>query len=156
MSSRNLRPGGWAEFQEFEPRAYCDDNTMPPDFCMVRFFEAVTSALRERLGWDVLVVDHLEADLRGLGFVNVQRRAYRVPIGLWPRDPKRRDHAALFQEVLSEMLEGLLVKPMADGAPGLTREQVIELFQEVRRAMASRRVHSYLYAHFVIAQKPPA
>src|SRR5512142_970394 len=141
---RNLRPGGWVEFQEIEPRAYCDDNTMPADYCINRFLDAVTGALREKQEWDPMLVDHLEADLRGLGFVNVQRKVYRVPIGLWPRDAKHRDHAALFLEVLIGVLDTLLLKPLADGAPGMTREQVVELFQEVRRALGSRKVHSYI------------
>jgi hypothetical protein len=136
------------------PRALCDDNTMPADYCMNRFFDAVTAALREKHGWDVPVTDHLDADLRRIGFVNVQRKTYRVPIGLWPREAKRRDHAALFRVVLDELLDSLLLKPMADGAPGMTADQTVELAQEVRRALGSKKVHSYINAHFIFAQKP--
>ena len=136
------------------PRAYCDDNTMPADYCLNRFFDVLTAVLHERYGWDVAIVDHLEADLQGIGFVNVQHKVCRVPIGAWPREAKRRDHGAMFREVLGELLDALLLKPLAEGVPGMTPEQLTELFQEVRAALRSKRVHSYMHAHFVCAQKP--
>lgn len=175
-SARHLKPGGWVEFQEILPRAMCNDDTMPDDFVMVRFYAALRATMSAKYGHDPEVAERLPATLEQLGFVSVQRKVVHVPLGFWSRDARRMHHAFLMREVLGEFLPALRAKPFSnrdgdddsgsgsgsgDGegdvpnpASGLTREQVDEMFAQVKTALSGKAVHCYVQFHFVWAQKP--
>ncbi|CAK7238586.1 MAG: hypothetical protein STHCBS139747_000002 [Sporothrix thermara] len=178
----HLRPGGWIEFQEVLPRPACHDDTMPADYAVGRFYRLVAREMRRQQGWDLYAVEHLPEQLAELGFVNIHRKVCHVPIGYWPKEPHRMQHAFLFAEALTELMAAMQAKPLnADvhdiawpdddddkgdgdgdgdgGATGKTRKlmtsQDIEaLCAEVRAALCARNVHAFVPFHFVWAQKP--
>jgi hypothetical protein len=152
--TRNLKPGGWVEFQELLPRAHCNDGTMPPDYAVSRFFEAMVGAAREKMGWNLFALETIPVELERIGFTNIQHKVYHVPLGVWPKDPKRRQHAALYRETVLELVDPLLSKLLVDGAPGITRTELEDLIPEVKRALSARDVHAYVHLHFLWAQKP--
>ncbi len=129
---------------------------MPPDYVMVRFFDAFHVVMKSKYGYELDITERLPAELERIGFVSIQRRVVHVPIGFWCRDSRRMHSAFLFREVLGEFLPALQAKPFADAEEdtGLNQEQVDAMFAGVRAALCSRTVHAYIQFHFVWAQKP--
>lgn len=165
----NLRPGGWVEFQEVYPRIGCHDDTLPdPDSHVVaRFYRLAARVLRHQYGWDLFAAEHLPRQLEQLGFVHIQRRICHVPIGFWPKDPRRMQHAFLLEETLNEFMAAMQVKPLGGGVDmeveeddgtteriTMTADEVDALCDEVRAALRAKHVHAYIPFHFIWAQKP--
>ncbi|ERS98940.1 hypothetical protein HMPREF1624_04133 [Sporothrix schenckii ATCC 58251] len=186
----NLRPGGWIEFQEVYPRIACqdgdddggggdDDNnnnnnnnsTRPPgagdDYVVARFYRLAARVLRRRYGWDLFAAGHLPRQLQDIGFVRVQRRVCHVPIGYWPKDPRRMQQAFLLEETLTEFMAAMQAKPFSggidlaadEGEDGgarvvMSADEVDALCHEVRAALRAKHVHAYIPFHFIWAQKP--
>lgn len=167
----NLRPGGWVEFQEVYPRIGCHDDTLgvdPENYVVTRFYRLAARVLRGQYGWDLFAAEHLPRQLEELGFVNVKRRVCHVPIGYWPKDPRRMQHAFLFEETLTEFMAAMQAKPLSggidvvfddvDGKSGerivMSADEVDALCDEVRAALRVKHVHAYIPFHFIWAQKP--
>ncbi|GKT73724.1 UMTA protein [Colletotrichum tofieldiae] len=70
--------------------------------------------------------DRMEKYMRQAGFVDVQRRIYKVPIGGWPKDPKLKQigyHSGLFMD---QSLDGWALLPIGE-ILGWTYEEVVVL-----------------------------
>lgn len=84
-----LRPGGWFESQEFGGLVECDDGTLPADSPLASWARILDTAgaLKDRPRH---VADSMVQWYREAGFVDVQCRFFKMPIGLWPEDRKLR------------------------------------------------------------------
>ncbi len=153
---RNLKPGGWIEFQEVCPRVGCHDDTMPDDYALARFYRLVEAVFRRKYGWCLFAAEHLPSALERIGFQSVQRKVLHVPIGFWPKEKHRMQHAFLLREIILELIEALQAKPFADldAEFGLSKEAVQTLVDDVRAALCDKQVHAYIPVHIVWAQKP--
>ncbi|CAK7203656.1 hypothetical protein SEUCBS139899_006394 [Sporothrix eucalyptigena] len=160
---QHIKPGGWIEFHEVYPRIGCHDDTMPDDYVVGRFYRLVARELQRQHGWDLYAAEHLPAQLEQIGFVNIQRKVCHVPIGYWPKDPHRMQHAFLFEETLAEFIAAMLAKPLntrvhdiasLETGEILTAQDIDALCAEVQAALCARNVHAYIPFHFVWAQKP--
>lgn len=131
---------------------------MPEDYPVRRFYRLVGEVQKRKCGWDLTATDNMPATLEGLGFVNIQRKAHHVPVGLWPKDTNRMQHAFLYREILSELLDAMQAKPFNGHDPDvpLTKLEIDTLFNDVRAALNDKSVHAYIPMHFIWAQKPHA
>lgn len=84
---RNTRPGGWAEFQEWDYRIQSSDNTLPPDSSLQTYHDHVDGRL-ESAGLDASPGAGLEKWFKDAGFVNVQAHCLPIPLGMWPKDKR--------------------------------------------------------------------
>ncbi|KAL2267455.1 hypothetical protein VTJ83DRAFT_4732 [Remersonia thermophila] len=150
---QNIKPGGWVEIQDIYPRPASDDDTIPPDYALQRFYDISESVVRERYNVNMFVVDRLPQLLQDVGFVNVQRRVFHMPIGEWPRDRHLRLLGGLFREIMLEFVSAMAAKPLLEA--GYDREEADEMVRDVTAALENRRIHAYMPIHFVWAQKPP-
>ncbi|KAK3944876.1 S-adenosyl-L-methionine-dependent methyltransferase [Diplogelasinospora grovesii] len=150
----NLKPGGWVESQEILPRVGCDDNTTPLDYPLSTFYRICKDIMHEKYQFEIGFVEHLPQDLEQIGFVNVQRRIYHLPVGEWPRDRHLRMVGGYFREVLMDFVNAMVARPFVEA--GLEKTEIEDLVNNIKAAMGNRRIHAYLPIHFVWAQKPPA
>ncbi|CAK7227945.1 hypothetical protein SCUCBS95973_006716 [Sporothrix curviconia] len=160
----HLKPGGWIEFQEVYPRIGCHDDTMPDDYVVARFYKLAGRELQRQHGWDLYAAEHLPGQLEKIGFVNIQRKVCHVPIGYWPKDRQRMQHAFLFEEALTEFMAAMQAKPLNtnvhniasldDDGTFMTAHDIDSLCADVRAALCARNVHAFIQFHFVWAQKP--
>lgn len=151
---RNLKPGGWIEIQDIYPRLFSDDDTIPPDYAVRHFYAVVGNVLSERYGFDVRVMERLPELLESLGFVNVQKKVFHMPLGEWARDSRLRLLGGLFREVFVDFAGAMAARPLVEA--GLDKEEIDELVRAASAAAGNRRIHAYAPIHFVWAQKPPA
>ncbi|KAL1843356.1 hypothetical protein VTJ49DRAFT_1943 [Mycothermus thermophilus] len=149
----NLKPGGWIEIQDIYPRATSDDDTIPPDYALGRFYALLEPVVRERYGTDIYLMERMPQLLSSLGFVNVQRRVFHLPLGEWARDRHLRLQGGLFREIMLEFVGAVAAKPLLEA--GYEREEMDEMVRDVAAALGNRRIHAYMPIHFVWAQKPP-
>ena len=77
----------------------------------------------------------------------------KVPIGVWPKDPKLKEVGSYFR---AHMLEA--VEPLSLGyftrVLGYSLEQVQIIMEGVRREMNHPKLHLYIAFHFAYGRKP--
>lgn len=84
MPKRHLKPGGWIEVQDFGGIVKCDDDTLQTDSLLTQFYDMTTEALSKRgIRWTI--ANNLDEILRRIGFVNIECKKFKVPIGVWPK-----------------------------------------------------------------------
>lgn len=82
---RNTKPGGWAEFQEYDAHYYSEDGSKG-DAPVVTAWEKTWITATENQGLECLPASKLEGWMQNAGFVNIRAEKFRVPIGPWPKD----------------------------------------------------------------------
>lgn len=83
----NLKPGGWAEFQEWDIRYYSQDDTVKLDSALTRL-SVEGQKRRDAAGYVSNPGPSIEKWMKDAGFVNVQVIKLPVPMGSWAKDPK--------------------------------------------------------------------
>ncbi|KAJ4300515.1 hypothetical protein N0V88_003191 [Collariella sp. IMI 366227] len=154
LGTGNLKPGGWLEIQDILPQVSSDDDSIPPAYPVIRFYSMIKPVLRDHYGFDIRVLDTLPALLQDLGYVNVQRKVFHVPIGEWAREKRLRVIGSYMRSVLLDLVGAMAARPLVEA--GYEREEIEALAADVAEAMENRRIHAYLPIHFVWAQKPGA
>jgi len=79
------KPGGYAEFQDFDLTYKSEDGSMSPDRTVVKWANQLLKASRD-FGRDPCPGSSLEGLMKDAGFANVVAQKYRIPIGPWAKD----------------------------------------------------------------------
>jgi hypothetical protein len=94
--------------------AFCDDGTMPDDHLLNEWWENVGKGLAV-FGRDLEAVLKTAQHLRDAGFVDIEERVVKVPIGPWAKAKKLRTVGLYSRATIEDGLEGLSLGPMARG-----------------------------------------
>ncbi|GJC96985.1 methyltransferase [Colletotrichum higginsianum] len=153
MDDRNLKSGGWVEFQDAGVRIGCDDNTLPEDYAPVKFMDTFIRTFKTHFGWNLEFPNVLPEVLKDAGFVNIHYRHHKLPIGPWAKDRHQREIGLfLSKDVLWQLIRAVLVKwPQM----GLTKQEAEIMEQDIRKAFENTSYHAYLPWISIWAQKPP-
>ncbi|KAL8920700.1 MAG: hypothetical protein Q9172_004384 [Xanthocarpia lactea] len=149
---KHLRPGGYIECQELSVNARTDDNSLPEESALTAWCNNQQEGMR-KLGMELMVTgDMIKKQMHEAGFVEVEVKEFKIPIGQWPKDPKMRETGA-FQ--LVAMLEGIggLTMALWTRFLGWKREDVEDELVKVKLEMQSKRVHSYWPTYAVYGRK---
>lgn len=84
---RNLRPGGWVEFQDWDTHIYSTDDSLSTDNALYMYHQH-TCLRRTAAGYDSQPGPKIEGWCREAGFINVHAIKLPIPLGTWPKDPK--------------------------------------------------------------------
>lgn len=84
----NLKPGGWVEFQDGNPDVYSDDDTLKPDENHVVQMLRLLSQACDKVGCTLDPMRSLKRWVQEAGFVNVDERIFKMPMGTWPKDER--------------------------------------------------------------------
>jgi hypothetical protein len=66
---------------------------------LLRFFEHLTDGCKE-VGRDLRAMHQWRTQLEEAGYVNIQKRVLKVPIGAWPKDRRLKEAGVLEMETL--------------------------------------------------------
>ncbi|KAI9797456.1 MAG: hypothetical protein M1833_005496 [Piccolia ochrophora] len=148
----NTSPGGWVEFQDYDPSYRCDDGSLKPDHAVARWIKLITQACHE-VGRDPSPGPQLEGWVRDAGFTEIHSHTFKIPIGRWPKNPRLKTVGAWD---LLQILEGLEGFSMALFTRTLkwTAEEVQVLLSKVREDLKNPAIHTYTNFHVVYARKP--
>ena len=131
-----------------------DDDTIPPDYSLNKFYAVCVRVFKQVYGFDLNLALRLPEELQRQGFVNVQRKVFHLPIGDWPRNPNMRTVGNYFREVFMSFATAMAARPFVEF--GMEKPEIDEMLNAIRDALRDRRIHAYMPLHFVWAQKPPA
>ncbi|GMG02670.1 unnamed protein product [Aspergillus oryzae] len=160
-SLQHLKPGGWLECHEMDPKPMCDDGTMPPEaeegglsaFALHDWWRAqhqsghFTNPPRQ-----FRIAPRIERSMIESGFVDIQQRIKKVPTNPWPSDPEMKEIGFHSERNWLEALSGWSYKPLT--SLGWTRPEIEVFLVNVRKAIRNRDVHCYTNYHVVIGRKP--
>ena len=82
-----LRPGGYIEVVDVACSPRLADDTIPEDSQAAKFFELLSEGCRQ-VGRDLDAPLKWRVQAREAGFVNVEERVFKVPIGRWHEEEK--------------------------------------------------------------------
>ena len=147
-----MKPGAWIELQEMHHKAHCDDETMPDDYPVTQWLEYVRQGLAV-LGPDLLGARKHAQYLQEAGFVNIEERVFKIPIGKWRKNKTLKLVGLYGMMMIYDGLEGNSLGPFTRGL-GWSLERVQVVLIGVRKALMDSSVHSYLPFHITFGQKP--
>ncbi|KAL8948063.1 MAG: hypothetical protein Q9222_005716 [Ikaeria aurantiellina] len=153
QSFKHLRPGGYIECQELAVDARADDDTVTKDSAITAWCRNQEEAM-QKLGMTLMVTgDMIKKQMQEAGFVDIEVKEFKVPIGQWPADKQMRETGA-FQ--LVAMLEGISGLTMALWTRflGWKKEDVEDELMKVKKEFKSTHVHSYWPVYAVYGRKP--
>jgi SAM-dependent methyltransferase len=90
-----LKPGGFIEVVDITNPPQSDDGSIPEGSQLLRFFEHLTDGCKQ-VGRDLRAMYEWRRQLEEAGYVNIQERVLKVPIGGWPKD-RRLKEAGVFE-----------------------------------------------------------
>lgn len=82
---QHTKPGGWAEFQDFDAKYYSEDSTFVEGSVVDTWQKTWVKATIDS-GIEAFVGPQLEGWMLEAGFQNVKAEKFRIPIGPWPKD----------------------------------------------------------------------
>jgi len=83
----HLKPGGWAEFSEFDIDLKSQDNTIPKEYKPQEMLNFLSTAL-DMIGRPIGMGAKLKGLVEDAGFTKIGHEIIQLPIGIWPRDQK--------------------------------------------------------------------
>jgi hypothetical protein len=127
---------------------------MKDDYEVQRFLQLVTEGLAV-FGVNLLAVSENAQRLRDAGFVNVEEKVFKVPVGTWPKNKTMKMIGLYMRSVIYDGLQGISLGPLIRGLKWSPED--VELFLVgVRKSLMDITTHSYLPFHVVYGQKPMA
>ncbi|KAJ6014010.1 hypothetical protein N7540_008601 [Penicillium herquei] len=152
---KNLEPGGWVEQTEFDIRVYSDDGSLPKDSVLSEWGHMFITC-GERAGLPLTTQETMRGALKQAGFVDIQEKLYKVPMGPWPRDKVLKEVGLLNYHHWMVGLEGYAMWFLTNyGSPDpWTKDEVEVYLAKVRLDLRNTKYHGYGYARRVWARKP--
>jgi hypothetical protein len=87
------------------------------------------------------------------GFSNVEEKVWKVPIGVWPKDPTLKTIGLYNRSMIYDALQAISMAPLTRGLKWSATDVEIFLI-DVRKSLMNSSIHSYLTFHVVYGQKP--
>ena len=81
---QHTKPGGWAEFQDFDAYYYSEDGTLVEGSAVDMWVKTFVKTAKDS-GLDSFPGHKLEGWMQNAGFQNVTTEKIRCPIGPWPK-----------------------------------------------------------------------
>ncbi|KAF2789842.1 S-adenosyl-L-methionine-dependent methyltransferase, partial [Melanomma pulvis-pyrius CBS 109.77] len=145
-------PGGWVEFQEPEAWVSSDDDTINQavNVCQWQLLCNEAAAVFKK---EIRIADSLKQRMLDKGFVDLQERIVKVPIGPWPKDPKMKEIGRYQREHMAMGIEpytfGFIGKVL-----GWSEQECKILIAKVVNEVRDRNLHLYIRFFFIVGRKP--
>ncbi|KAL8728117.1 MAG: hypothetical protein Q9181_005459 [Wetmoreana brouardii] len=122
------KPGGYAEFQDYDLHYYSEDGTLTEDLPISNWINTLLQASRD-FNRDPCPGAKLAGYMRDAGFKDVQETRYKLPIGPWPRDKHLEGLEAFTLRLFTQFL-------------GWRTEEVQVLLANVRKDLRNPKIHA--------------
>jgi hypothetical protein len=158
---RHLRPGGYLEWHEVDPRPRCDDGSMPPendeggfsDYPLHDWIEMNAKAASEFEPVRQFRIAHkLARWMREAGYQGVDDRVNKVPVNSWAKDERLKELGRWFEQDWLDGVAAYSYKPM--NAMGWSKTEIEVFLVSVRKCIQNRKFHVYMNFHVVTGRKP--
>lgn len=149
---KHLKPGAWIEHVELSGTAKSDDDSLPPDAAQKKWAQ-VFKDIGKIIGRPFDIEETASALIKDTGFINIQERRLKIPIGTWPKDKTLKQWGAWNRQFLLQGLEGFSIKGLTDTL-GWSYEEAQLYLATLRKEITDNKIHSYIDMLIVNAQKP--
>lgn len=147
-----IAPGGYMESFEMLPTVLADDDSMPEDWPLRQWARDQHEA-QMLLGKPIRIGPKLKAWYEEAGFVDVQERIVKVPIGTWPKDLRLKQIGHLYEHNYRRGL-GAWSTQVFRQAFSWNRSEIEVYLANVRRCLDDKHVHAYNKIYIIWGRKP--
>lgn len=158
---RFTKPGGWAEFQDYDVLPLSDDGSLKEGNQVLKLQRLAADAC-EKMGRTARVGPKLKGLMEEAGYTNITEKVYKLPIGMWPQDkrlvcslrscvmlirsktPVQKQIGALMMVNYMEALEAMTFA-MFTSVLGWSIEEVQVFLVGVRDDLRKKDVHAYFH-----------
>ena len=146
VRARHLKPGGYFEMQELQPRCLSDDGSLKEDSMQIKWSRLMMEA-SQQYNRPVPEYQDYKRWMEEAGFVDIQEYFLKRPINTWPKNKQLKEIGRAQLMNYSEGIEGLTIG-LFTRALGWTAAEVQVLIAKLRPELKDRTIHSYqiLYA----------
>ncbi|KAM0185930.1 hypothetical protein ACHAPI_011968 [Fusarium lateritium] len=139
----NLEPGGYIEVQDNVYPLASDDGTIH-DTDILRWSKLMADAANA-IGRSITVAPDFKPMLEGAGFVDIVEIKKKIPMNIWPKDPRYKELGRWSCSMLLCGIEGISMRLLT--GLGLTVDEVRVLLAKVRKDLLSTKIHGYWYTY---------
>ncbi|KAF5962632.1 methyltransferase [Fusarium bulbicola] len=149
-----LEPGSFIESHEALSRMDCDDGSITEKSAMHQWGNFFVEG-GKKIGRSFTIIEDgvQRSAMENAGFVNLEERDFKVPIGGWAKDSKMKEIGKYAQATLEQDIEGYVLF-MANTVEGWTKAEVEVYISMLRRELRKGTMHPYYRQKVVWAQKP--
>ncbi|KAL9128176.1 MAG: hypothetical protein Q9175_007584, partial [Cornicularia normoerica] len=137
---QHTKPGGWAEFQDFDLTYYSEDGSLKEEQQISKWITTLIAAAH-RFGRDPCPGSKLEGWMKDAGYENVQHEKFRLPIGPWAKDKHLKTIGAWNLVQIEDGLEGFTLRLFTQFL-GWKTEEVQVLLANVRKDLRDPKIHA--------------
>lgn len=137
---RNLNPGGWVEFQDFDLKYTSDDGTLTEEHDFYKWNKVFLDGLAT-INQTGVPGRHLRSYAEKAGFTSIRDKMFKVPMGSWPKDPVLKKTGMMNLVQMLDGMEAFSLKTF--DLLGWKREETEVFLENVRREMKGNKFHSY-------------
>ncbi|KAK5092900.1 hypothetical protein LTR70_010183 [Exophiala xenobiotica] len=148
----NLKPGGWVEMQEYDAWIFSDDDSCDRAPWTMEWVERLDTA-SQSFGRQINVAKHHRQWMVDAGFLDVEEKVYRIPIGPWAKD-RRLKELGLCERAHMQMSVESHTPALFTRVLGYTPGQVQMLMEGVKDEFRNRDLHLITSYRFVCGRKP--
>ena len=138
---RHLKPGGYFEIQEIDPRIASDDGSLQPHH-VSHIWSNLMCEAAENYGRYVPRGTEYKYWLEEAGFVDITEKNFKRPMNAWPKDKKLKEVGKFQLLNYTEGLEGLSLGLFTRGLQWQPAEVQV-LVAKVRAELKDKSIHSY-------------
>lgn len=142
QSFAQLKPGGWAEYQEAELTFPTESSSPKANPEMVSLSDDVEEAAK-RIGVSIRQAHGWKESIEAAGFVNHKMMQLRWPLGPWSDRPNEKAIGRMNQLNMFNGIEGLTLAYLVR-LRGDPPEEVRERLKRVRDEIKDNEVHMYM------------
>lgn len=154
---QHTKPGGYAEFQDWNTMLYSQDNSLPAESALNKFHQLACHS-RNSQGFNSQPGPLLEGWMKDAGFVDVQAKKILLPLGPWPKNEHLKQVGAINHVQIMKGIEGFcygMLTHLPEDAGGPWNSDEIQVFlADFRKDMTNRKIHS-VYDFYVVWGKKP-
>ncbi|RSL45560.1 hypothetical protein CEP53_010721 [Fusarium sp. AF-6] len=151
---RVCKPGGYVESYEGSPDMESDDDTVPKDSAMADWGPIFKEAgVKIGRPFTILHEDLARKAMEEAGFVDIESKDFKAPVGAWPKDKTMREIGQFAQVALEQDIEGYVLG-VAGLARGWSKDEVAVYCAKLRQEIRSLKQHAYYRIRVVYGRKP--
>jgi hypothetical protein len=125
---------------------------MKEDYLFAKWLELCRKGL-EKFGVDLLGPTKHVSYLKEAGYVNIQEKVFKIPMGIWPKNQTLKMVGLYMRSIILDGLQGNSIKPFTKGL-GWSVEEVEVFLVDVRKCLMDKSIHTYMTFHVTYGQKP--
>ncbi|KAJ4252794.1 hypothetical protein NW762_010700 [Fusarium torreyae] len=149
---RCCKPGGFIESAEVNPIFNSDDETIN-EATAIQKWNHLWNEGGKAFDRSFTEVENDVELLQAAGFVDIQVKDFKVPVGGWAQDPKLRQVGRFVHATIANDLEGYTLL-LAQQTLRWPQDEYQLFLTEMREAMKDKNIHGYLRNRFITARKP--